>query len=180
MFYLFYDKWSNKSVKHILSRIRSIHHKRSPSKYIEFHSTQTVAYHPAWTAFPMFHCTDWWLWLIAHSCANHMLTWKLLHTPYNHSCQVGLLYATLGFFICKVVGKNPWSRFFGLILGLQSIANQCNNISAVGNLPNVPPPHWRKNTFRKKVHDAVIQAMIEVDVEEWDDFLLALIFTTFL
>ncbi len=38
--------------------------------------------------------------------------------------------------------------------------------------PLVPPPHWRKITFKKK-RDAVIQAMIEVDVEEWDDFLLA-------
>ncbi len=26
--------------------------------------------------------------------------------------------------------------------------------------------------FRKKAHDTVIQAMIEVDVKEWDDFLL--------
>ncbi len=38
----------------------------------------------------------------------------------------------------------------------------------------------KKNTFRKKAHDAVIQAMIEVDVKEWDDFLLAFIFTMFL
>ncbi len=34
-------------------------------------------------------------------------------------------------------------------------------------------PQWRKITFRKKTRDAVIQAMIEVDVEERDDFLLA-------
>ncbi len=28
----------------------------------------------------------------------------------GHSCQVRVLYATLGFFFCKVAGKNPWSR----------------------------------------------------------------------
>ncbi len=28
----------------------------------------------------------------------------------DHSCQVRVLYATLGFFFCKVAGKNPWSR----------------------------------------------------------------------
>ncbi len=28
----------------------------------------------------------------------------------GHSCQVRVLYPTLGFFFCKVVGKNPWSR----------------------------------------------------------------------
>ncbi len=28
----------------------------------------------------------------------------------GHSCQVHVLYATLGFFFCKVAGKNPWSR----------------------------------------------------------------------
>ncbi len=32
----------------------------------------------------------------------------------------------------------------------------------------------------KKTRDAVIQAMIEVDVEEWEDFLLAYFFTMFL
>ncbi len=30
----------------------------------------------------------------------------------GHSCQVHVLYATLGFFFCKVAGKNPWSRVF--------------------------------------------------------------------
>ncbi len=30
-----------------------------------------------------------------------------------------------------------------------------------------------KNHIQKKTRDAVIQAMIEVDVEEWGDFLLA-------
>ncbi len=34
-------------------------------------------------------------------------------------------------------------------------------------------PQWRKITFKKKTHDAVIQAMIEEDVEERGDFLLA-------
>ncbi len=34
-------------------------------------------------------------------------------------------------------------------------------------------PHCRKITFKKKTRDAVIQAMMEVDVEEWGDFLLA-------
>ncbi len=38
---------------------------------------------------------------------------------------------------------------------------------------------WRKITFKKKARDAVIQAMIEVDVEEWGDFLLAYFFTMF-
>ncbi len=35
----------------------------------------------------------------------------------QHSCQVRLLYATLGFFFCKVAGKIPGRglRFFGLI-----------------------------------------------------------------
>ncbi len=28
----------------------------------------------------------------------------------GHSCQVRVLYPTLGFFFCKVAGKNPWSR----------------------------------------------------------------------
>ncbi len=38
-----------------------------------------------------------------------------------------------------------------------------------------------KITFKKKARDAVIQAMIEVDVEEWEDFLsFSLIFTMFL
>ncbi len=31
-----------------------------------------------------------------------------------HSCQVRVLYATLGFFFCKVPGRGL--RFFGLIL----------------------------------------------------------------
>ncbi len=118
-----------------------------------------------------------------------------------HSCQVRVLYATLGFFFCKVVGENPWSQVagfwaylkkYGCLLGKSDKrlspyspthrltlclfavnGNQCNNISAVGNLPYVPLPHWRKITFKKKTRDAVIQAMIEVDVEEWDEFLLA-------
>ncbi len=35
-------------------------------------------------------------------------------------------------------------------------------------------PSLQKNiTFNKKWRDAGIQAMIEVDIEEWDDFLLA-------
>ncbi len=29
--------------------------------------------------------------------------------PRSRSCQVCVLYATLGFFFCKVAGKNPWS-----------------------------------------------------------------------
>ncbi len=28
----------------------------------------------------------------------------------GHSCQVPVLYPTLGFFFCKVAEKNPWSR----------------------------------------------------------------------
>ncbi len=28
----------------------------------------------------------------------------------RHSCQVRVLYVILGFFFCKVAGKNPWSR----------------------------------------------------------------------
>ncbi len=31
-------------------------------------------------------------------------------TAQTHSCQVRLLYATLGFFFCKVAEKNSWSR----------------------------------------------------------------------
>ncbi len=34
----------------------------------------------------------------------------------RHSYQVRVLYVILGFFFCKVAGKNPWSQFFGLIL----------------------------------------------------------------
>ncbi len=34
-------------------------------------------------------------------------------------------------------------------------------------------PFIGKKTFRKKTRDAVIQAMIEVDVEEREDFLAA-------
>ncbi len=28
----------------------------------------------------------------------------------HHSCKVRVLYTTLGFFFCKVAGKNPWAR----------------------------------------------------------------------
>ncbi len=34
-------------------------------------------------------------------------------------------------------------------------------------------PSLEKNHIQKEARDAVIQAMIEVDVEEWGDFLLA-------
>ncbi len=41
------------------------------------------------------------------------------------------------------------------------------------NLPNVPPLIGEKSHSKRKTRDAVIQAMIEVDTEEWDEFLLA-------
>ncbi len=55
----------------------------------------------------------------------------------------------------------------------QLIANQSNNISSVDTFSKCSTPSLEKITFRKKARDAVIQVMTEVDIEEWDGFLLA-------
>ncbi len=61
----------------------------------------------------------------------------------------------------------------------QLIANQCNNIRAVRVICQMFLPSLRKITLKKEDACAVIQAMTEVDVEEWNEFLLVKFFTMF-
>ncbi len=62
---------------------------------------------------PGLRASAWWLEGLSKDCISFWLTAILYYkksVTLKHSCQVRILYTTLGFFFCKVVGKNPWSR----------------------------------------------------------------------
>ncbi len=60
---------------------------------------------------PGLRASAWWLEGLSKDYISFWLTAILYYKKsLKHSCQVRVLYATLGFFFVKLREKNPWSR----------------------------------------------------------------------